>query len=310
MMSVFASTQTFEGILNKTALVPTTTLRIRFQRNTRRRRAGEKEMELGFTCADVGVGRVRRKAVRSSCCLVPQNLHRTRLGVAWSLCVLACGLPLLSRSTACAAHRMGVDLVDPDYPGTAVERMRNIRARVLSLDSELDLSVDWEDVRRRILWAGGLRDLVSARPGLGYTGHSFNDFNHCDLTAMVDGEADSENGGRVAGIHARNPLGEGIRIASLPELGSGGSWSTCMMGCNSEPPRDVAHIQFKSRIAFKLVWCPGPDQQFRSFVLVDDEGNLLNRGTPSGRLPDLDERAMNFALVKGSKYEVPCETCD
>lgn len=56
------------------------------------------------------------------------------------------------------------------------------------------------------------------------------------------------------GIHRSNQLGPGIQIASLPELGPGGSWSTCMMGCNSDPPRDVAHLQFQSRIAFKLVW--------------------------------------------------------
>lgn len=35
---------------------------------------------------------------------------------------------------------------------------------------------------------------------------------------------------------------------------SGGSWSTCLIGCNQNPPQDVAHVQFKSRIAFKLVW--------------------------------------------------------
>jgi hypothetical protein len=48
--------------------------------------------------------------------------------------------------------------------------------------------------------------------------------------------------------------GEGIRIASLPELGPGGSWTTCMLGCHHDPPRDVAHVQFRSRVAFKLVW--------------------------------------------------------
>jgi hypothetical protein len=48
--------------------------------------------------------------------------------------------------------------------------------------------------------------------------------------------------------------GPGIRTASLPELGPGGSWTTCMIGCAQNPPRDVAHIQFRSRIAFKLVW--------------------------------------------------------
>ena len=71
------------------------------------------------------------------------------------------------------------------------------------------------------------------------------------------------------------------------------------MGCNSEPPRDVAHMQFKSRIAFKLVWAP---PSFNSFVLVDDEGDLLNKGTPTGKLPSERERRENYRLVEGSKY--------
>jgi hypothetical protein len=71
-----------------------------------------------------------------------------------------------------------------------------------------------------------------------------------------------------------------------------------MIGCNQEPPSDVAHKQFKSRIAFKLVWCP---PAFNSFVLVDDAGDLLARGTPSGgQLPSLRERQYNFQ-VRGSE---------
>ena len=131
--------------------------------------------------------------------------------------------------------------------------MLGIRERVKSLSST-ELSGDWEQVRRKILWAGGLKDLPHAAPGRGYTGHSFNDFNHCDLTAMLKEVAHYDNEGRVAGIAFHNPLGPGIEIASIGELGPGGSWSTCMMGSNKEPPQDVAHIQFKSRIAFKLVW--------------------------------------------------------
>ncbi len=71
------------------------------------------------------------------------------------------------------------------------------------------------------------------------------------------------------------------------------------MGCNQEPPADVAHRQFRSRIAFKLVWCP---PEYKTFVLVDDAGILLAKGTPSGDLPDIRERRMNYELVKGSKY--------
>lgn len=66
----------------------------------------------------------------------------------------------------------------------------------------------------------------------------------------------------------------------------------------------MAHVQFRSRIAFKLVWCP-PD--FRTFVLVDDAGGLLNRGTPSGGTPAAGYRKANYELVRGSKYAVEAE---
>ena len=214
-------------------------------------------------------------------------------------CLLAA---LLVRGSRPLRHNVSMSLSaasqDVLYPGTAVERMERIRERVRSL-SPAELSETWEVVRRKVLWAGGLRDLPHARPGEGYTGHSFNDWNHCDLTAMLEDFADSTNEGRVRGIHQRNFLGRGIKIASLPELGPGGSWSTCMMGCNLDPPQDVAHVQFRSRIAFKLVWCP-PD--FTSFVLVDDDGELLAGGTPKGSLPEYSERKLNFEAVKGSKY--------
>lgn len=143
--------------------------------------------------------------------------------------------------------------IDPEYPGTAVQRMHAARERALSLTPE-QLNGDWSEVRRNILWAGGLKDITDAPPGMGYTGHSFNDYNHCDLTTMVDKESFNENEGKVEGIHFSNQLGPGIRIASMPELGPGGSWSTCMIGCAKNPPQDVAHVQFRARIAFKLVW--------------------------------------------------------
>jgi len=188
---------------------------------------------------------------------------------------------------------------DPIYPGTAVERMMNVRARAKEL-SHNDLNGNWEEVRRRILWAGGLKDLPDAIPGQGYTGHSFNDYNHVDLTCMLEQESDNENDGSVKGIAIGNILGPGIRVSSLTELGPGGSWSTCAMGCNRDPPRDVAHIQFRSRIAFKLVWVP--NETFNVFVLVDDDGEEIARGHPTGVLPRLSERRMNYAIVKGSKY--------
>ena len=181
---------------------------------------------------------------------------------------------------------------DELYPGTAVRRMKGIRARARAAN----LTGPWPMVRREILRAGGLKDLPNARPGQGYTGHSFNDWNHCDLTAMAGAVSHNENNGLVQGIAQGNLLGPGISIASLQDedLGPGGSWSTCIMGCNREPPADVAHLQFRSRIAFKLVWCP---PSFTSFVLVDDDGAQLNAGTPAGGgdLPSLRVRKMNDA---------------
>ena len=86
---------------------------------------------------------------------------------------------------------------DSEYPGTAVERLNSVRSRVATL-SEQDLSGDWSDVRRKVLWAGGLRDLPDAVPGQGYTGHSFNDYNHVDLTTMADNTSDNLNDGEVS----------------------------------------------------------------------------------------------------------------
>jgi hypothetical protein len=198
--------------------------------------------------------------------------------------------------------------VDTDYPGTATSRMLKIRERVRALDPVGDLSGNWSSTRVKIINAGGLFDLQRSAPGLGYTGHAFNDYNHCDLTAMKTNVKDNTNEGRVAGIAFNNRLGQGIEIASIgePELPSGGSWSTCMIGCHLEPPQDVAHVQFRSRIAFKLVWVP---PAFASFVLVDDDGRLLNSGTPvsSKELPPLSERSRNYAVVKGSKYAVEAD---
>ena len=120
---------------------------------------------------------------------------------------------------------------------------------------------------------------------------------------LGDVQDESNADGSVSGISSRNLLGPGIRVASLPELGPGGSWSTCTNGCASDPPRDVAHVQFRARVAFKLVWCP--EVAFESFVLVDDAGGLLaGPATPTGRLPHIRQREGNFKAVEGSKYSV------
>merc|ERR1719460_696614 len=100
--------------------------------------------------------------------------------------------------------------------------------------------------------------------------------------------------GAISAISRRNQLGPHIAAASLPELGAGGSWSTCTNGCHLIPPNDVAHTQFQSRIAFKLVWCP---PNFSSFVLVDDSGAYMNHGMPTGQLPQQALRASNYRLV-------------
>ena len=194
------------------------------------------------------------------------------------------------------------EMYDARYPGTAVQRLEGVHKRVAVIANDESLTnKPWEDVRRRILWAGGLKDLPNAQPGQGYTGHSFNDWNHVDLTTMNDEQSNNLNDGSVKGIAVGNKLGPGIRIASIQEeLGPGGSWSTCAMGCNQDPPNDVAHVQFQSRIAFKLVWVP--NEKYDMFVLVDDDGKLLARGEPTGTLPNLRERQMNYQITKGSKY--------
>ena len=111
-------------------------------------------------------------------------------------------------ATSTAADQIPAnEAIDHQYPGTAVARMHAARNRIRSLTYE-QLNGDWEDVRRNLLWAGGLRDLVNVPPGQGYTGHSFNDFNHCDLTAMQAEVTDADNNGQVAGIAVHNPLGK------------------------------------------------------------------------------------------------------
>jgi len=190
---------------------------------------------------------------------------------------------------------------DSAYPGTATSRMLEGRARAASL-SEDELSGDWESVRGKLLWAAGLKDLRDVPPGRGNTAHCFNDFNHVDATTMRMEDADNENGGRVAGMAYANPLGAGIRVARDESMGEGGSWCTCILGSNAEPPKDVAHVQFQSRVAWKLVWVPGPERDFKRFVLVDDEGEFLATGRPSGNVPAVYERERNYETVRGGRY--------
>lgn len=101
------------------------------------------------------------------------------------------------RTAASATSATSSEMYDAEYPGTAVVRLQNVLKRVSTLTYE-NLSGDWENVRRNLLWAGGLRDLPNAIPGQGYTGHSFNDYNHVDLTTMNDQVSDNENDGSVS----------------------------------------------------------------------------------------------------------------
>ena len=50
-----------------------------------------------------------------------------------------------------------VTMVDKEYPGTAVERMLAVRNRVKELTTD-DLNQEWEYVRKKLLWAGGLKN--------------------------------------------------------------------------------------------------------------------------------------------------------
>ncbi len=43
--------------------------------------------------------------------------------------------------------------VDAEYPGTAVQRLRAVHARVAQL-TRSQLDADWPSVRRSLLWAG------------------------------------------------------------------------------------------------------------------------------------------------------------
>ena len=45
---------------------------------------------------------------------------------------------------------------DTEYPGTAVQRLKAVHERVKSLSPE-QLSGDWPEVRRKLLWAGTLQ---------------------------------------------------------------------------------------------------------------------------------------------------------
>jgi hypothetical protein len=241
----------------------------------------------------------------SATTIAQKKLNKSRQSFIRAICALSTGSFLLSRvhGIALMAQASNSGANQEKYSGTATERMNECKSRARRL-TELELSKDWDsEVRPRLLYAAGLRDInAMSRVGTGYTGHCFNDFNHVDATTMILDVADSENEGNIRGIAKGNQLGDGIRAASLEDAGPGGSWCTCSLGANSEPPHDVAHVQFNSKIAWKLVWVPGQNNDFSRFVLVDDEGKKLTTGVPTGNIPHKSERMQNFRMLIGGRY--------
>eukprot|EP00756_Hemistasia_phaeocysticola_P035884 Hpha_TRINITY_DN16610_c2_g3::TRINITY_DN16610_c2_g3_i15::g.179948::m.179948 len=218
-------------------------------------------------------------------------------------------------------------LSEPEKPELELEKdperahlARKLRF-LLSPSTSMGPDKLWQsEIRPRLLQLGGLsvtRD----------TSHAFNDDNHCDLTVMQPFVQDQRNaGGEIRAISRKNFLGDHIRRASVSLLDGekqagaasavtanteGGSWSTCTNGADQNPPRDVAHVQFQARVAFKLVWVPrGSAPGWNRFVLVDDEGRFLALGRPAddaSGLPHVSWRQGNFALVAGGQYAVAAE---
>ena len=183
------------------------------------------------------------------------------------------------------------------YEGTSEKRLKTIHKNLKSIP-EKSLIDRWENIRIKLLNAGGLKILPE-------TQHIFNDFNHCDLTPMKKSTFENKNNDKVEGIDTVNYLGNVIRKCSINSDGftdNDGSWGTCMIGCNQNPPQDVAHLQFNSKIAFKLIWLP---PNYDDFIIVDDNGNILKKGTNLDKnIPDKNQRIMNFQAVEGpiSKY--------
>jgi len=166
-------------------------------------------------------------------------------------------------------------LATEDTSGTATARLEAARDRARSLGQ---LTGDWEGVRKQLLFAAGLADIP------GTTSHCFDDFNHVSATTMLDLTQDNKHDGGVKGMAIGNDLGSGIRSASLHDakgFEENGSWCTCALGAGDEPPHDIAHHQFRSKVAFYLVWLNGGDK----FALATEEGEKLACGQPTGDIP-------------------------
>ena len=56
-----------------------------------------------------------------------------------------------------------------------------------------------------------------------------------------------------------------------------------------------------------LLYTSDAADDYSSFVLVDDDGKLLRKGTPQPPLPAKSQRQMNYRVVQGSKYAVAAD---
>ena len=184
------------------------------------------------------------------------------------------------------------------YLGTSEKRLKTIHNNI-SLLTINDLNGRWNYIREKLLFAGGLKNEYR-------TSHIFNDYNHCDLTPIKKDFFENENKGKVENINKKNYLGNVINECSINNnhnfTDNDGSWGTCMIGCGKNPPQDVAHIQFQSKIAFKLIWLP---PEYDKFALVDDDGKIIKTGENFDKnFPNKYERQMNFEIVNqpSSKY--------
>ena len=123
-----------------------------------------------------------------------------------SLPHIAAVLSTTTTTVSAAAMTSAPRVVDPLYPGTSVARLNAAHERIGSLKPEA-LTGEWEGVRQQLLWCAGLKDLQNAAPGQGYTGHAFNDANHCDATTMLGDVSHNLNEAgpnRVSGIAIGN----------------------------------------------------------------------------------------------------------
>ena len=190
--------------------------------------------------------------------------------------------------------------IDQEYPGTAVGRMLAARERVSQLTAE-QLSADWEEVRRSVLWAGGLKDITDAPPGQGYTGHAFNDWNHCDLTAMGGVVASNENNGQVAGIAMGNqvwpapcttatatsdhPAPASRKPAMIRFVLSGCVWRLPVLSSGQVSRRPRSPSSGRAALGQPASWAAGPSRLVTSPTSSECRDRGYSTGHPAEHFP-------------------------